>query len=87
MHLLIQVKQALAKTCGRESLSYGDCGELVLGRFGRLFINVFLLVTQFGFCCVVRSRSFYILLACSHPHTVYSMSCSYPSISMKLCQV
>ena len=56
MHLLIAVKQSLAKTHGRPHLTYGDCGELVLGKAGPLVINAFLLITQFGFCCVVGRR-------------------------------
>jgi hypothetical protein len=52
MHLLVGVKQRLSIQTGRASLDYGEVAELVLGRAGRFFINMFLLITQFGFCCV-----------------------------------
>lgn len=64
MHLLIQVKQSLAKQHHRDYLSYGDVAELVLGPAGRIMINIFLLITQLGFCCV------YVVFISEHLHEI-----------------
>ena len=62
MHMLVTASTQLCERLGKETLDYGYCidyafkvGPPPLRRFGRIMrklVNLFLNVTQFGFCCV-----------------------------------
>ncbi len=79
MFLLLRVKRCLSERYSVEKLSYGDvvcdviysplrsCGQalLTLGSYGRGFANFFIVLTQFGFCCV------YVVFISTHLTEVY----------------
>ncbi|XP_013789169.1 proton-coupled amino acid transporter 1-like [Limulus polyphemus] len=62
MHLLVRCSRHLCKKLGRESLDYsrvalyafklGPSPLQKYGRFARRTVNIFLMLTQFGFCCI-----------------------------------
>ncbi|XP_076347871.1 proton-coupled amino acid transporter 1-like [Tachypleus tridentatus] len=62
MHLLVRCSRRLCQKLGRESLDYsrvalyafklGPSPLQKYGRFARRTINTFLMLTQFGFCCI-----------------------------------
>lgn len=49
MDLLLYCKRAVAPTT---RMSFGDVGREILGPKGKLLIDVFLVGTQLGICCV-----------------------------------
>ena len=62
MHLLVSASMFLCEKLGKETLDYGYCIDYAFkvgppplrphGRLMRKLVNLFLNVTQFGFCCV-----------------------------------
>lgn len=59
MHLLVECNNVLCRRTGEVALGYGEVAEESIRRFwpkkayvGRLIVNIFLCVSQLGFCCV-----------------------------------
>ena len=48
---MIEVSEELEGKCGKR-LSFGAIGKLVFGMKGRVIVDVCLIFTQVGFCCV-----------------------------------
>ncbi|XP_074619649.1 proton-coupled amino acid transporter 1-like isoform X2 [Acropora palmata] len=59
MHLLVQCSRVLCQRTGEVALGYGEVAEECIRRYypkkaymGRVVVNVFLCMSQLGFCCV-----------------------------------
>jgi len=59
MHLLVYCSHVLCRRTGEVALGYGEVAEECLRRYypkrayiGRVIVNIFLCVSQLGFCCV-----------------------------------